>query len=425
MSTNGPQRGTGGARTSLLSIDILRGAAALAVLLFHAQGFWLRNAELGIWSGKAAHLLDAAPFVHVVTYLLFGLGSLGVPLFFVISGFCIHLPHANQDRPLALGSFAVRRFFRLYPPYLAVCAIGLALAIAHTGWGVEPATASNVLGHLVFWHYSWPPQASGTEMTVVIWTIAVEVHFYALYALLLPWLRRFGFTRAAFLWLGLGIAYRVLWLAADPSEDVIRLLEPHRFALARFGEWLLGAALAERYVQGSLTRSFGGRWRTSARGWLARTVAGIAVCAAAVAALGGQSPDLDVPATLLFTLLTGGLIACETAGELRPSEASRLVASWLGSRSYSLYLVHFLTLGMVGEVAARLLGIDKQAAGGSALWLGVTLVGVAAALTAAEILFRAVEAPSHRIARRLGRRDAPAMVLREEPGQEESSARTH
>jgi peptidoglycan/LPS O-acetylase OafA/YrhL len=42
---------------------------------------------------------------------------LGVPIFFVVSGFCIHVSFQQQSREW--GGFFLRRFFRLYPAYLA------------------------------------------------------------------------------------------------------------------------------------------------------------------------------------------------------------------------------------------------------------------------------------------------------------------
>ena len=67
-----------------------------------------------------------------------GLGYLGVPLFFVISGLCIHLPAA---RALAAGRSAAprwreffrRRFWRLHPPYLAALALAAGLLFATRG----------------------------------------------------------------------------------------------------------------------------------------------------------------------------------------------------------------------------------------------------------------------------------------------------
>jgi peptidoglycan/LPS O-acetylase OafA/YrhL len=388
------------AKASLVSIDLLRGVAALAVLMFHAQGFFGRDPGISLWDGRAHDLFAAAPSSSVIAYLLFGLGWLGVPLFFVISGFCIHLPYASSQRPLDVRQFAVRRFFRLYPPYLLACLIGLVVAVARTGWGEGAATWPNLIGHLVFWHYSWPIQPAGLEMTIVIWTIVIEVHFYAIYALLLQFMCRVGVLRTAAFALAIGIAYRVAWEWLDPPADTLRLFEPHRFALARFGEWMLGVAIAELYAGGELNWATSG-WRRTPSGWTWRCLLLVSIFAAIVAVLGGHSDYLDVPATIAFAILTGGLVACETAGYFDRQGRLRRIGRWLGSRSYSLYLVHLLVLGVSGEVAARALGIDKEASAGSWVWFGVTLVGVAAALLASDLVFRLVENPSHQLARRL------------------------
>src|SRR5215469_16550516 len=93
-------------------VDQLRGAAALAVVLCHLSV----SAYVNTPSPGEAHW----PMLGLVL----GFGYAGVPLFFVISGFCIHLPQARARASEAGAQpdwrqFFRRRFWRLYPPYAA------------------------------------------------------------------------------------------------------------------------------------------------------------------------------------------------------------------------------------------------------------------------------------------------------------------
>src|SRR6185436_9708080 len=95
--------------TRLVSIDALRGVAALGVVLYHTNA--IPGVDRRLWFGDA---VDAA--------MLFG--KYGVWLFFVISGFCIHLQWVRSRvdanvQPLGFVDFWKRRIRRLYPPYLA------------------------------------------------------------------------------------------------------------------------------------------------------------------------------------------------------------------------------------------------------------------------------------------------------------------
>jgi peptidoglycan/LPS O-acetylase OafA/YrhL len=105
----------------LRSIDLLRGCAALGVAIDHAI---IHSPQLPVerWFW---------PMYVVLHY-----GHLGVPLFFVISRFCIHLQAARRRREdsaagLNFVGFWKRRVFRLYPPYVA--ALGLSMALGHDG----------------------------------------------------------------------------------------------------------------------------------------------------------------------------------------------------------------------------------------------------------------------------------------------------
>src|SRR6476660_9088344 len=96
----------------LTSIDALRGFAALGVVLYHAVG----RADLALPRGL---LQWPGFFVHSLT----GFGYVGVFLFFVISGFCIHLQWARaraagRQSQIEFGAFWKRRLRRLYPPYV-------------------------------------------------------------------------------------------------------------------------------------------------------------------------------------------------------------------------------------------------------------------------------------------------------------------
>src|SRR4026208_957027 len=115
----------------LQSIDALRGVAALGVVLYHAV--------MQTSSAVPANIIFHWP-VRGLQFLS-SFGYIGVFLFFVISGFCIHLQwaktRANGQQPkIRFGSFWRRRFLRLYPPYLIAFALFMLMAALSTGINV-------------------------------------------------------------------------------------------------------------------------------------------------------------------------------------------------------------------------------------------------------------------------------------------------
>ena len=88
---------------SFPAIDILRGFAALLVLMYHVLlfGNWHNSVNGGLW-------------------VIWGRGFAGVDLFLVISGFVIARTalqgHATQGNKFR-ASFASRRFWRIAPLY--------------------------------------------------------------------------------------------------------------------------------------------------------------------------------------------------------------------------------------------------------------------------------------------------------------------
>src|SRR5882724_4472054 len=116
----------------LQRIDLFRAMAIIMVFCFHGFGASLTYAELP-WAGNFRDY-SAAPYSAYLTFYVFTLGQLGVPLFFVISGFCIHLSflrwalrQSDDGPPQKISNFIwqfyYRRFWRIYPAYLAALAL--------------------------------------------------------------------------------------------------------------------------------------------------------------------------------------------------------------------------------------------------------------------------------------------------------------
>jgi peptidoglycan/LPS O-acetylase OafA/YrhL len=168
----------------LQSIDALRGVAALGVVLYHA----------------VTQSTNAVPnnfFRWPVQLLQFvsSFGYIGVFLFFVISGFCIHLQWAKsranqQPQSIQFGSFWRRRIRRLYPPYLIAFALFMLMAALSTGIDVTHFFVYDVVMHLLMLHNLDPHTCY--SINGVFWTLAIEEQLYLAYFLLLFVRTRWG-----------------------------------------------------------------------------------------------------------------------------------------------------------------------------------------------------------------------------------------
>lgn len=126
------------------SLDGLRGVAAYTVVISH-----FANSVGIVWAGSGA-------------------GQIGVMLFFALSGFL--MGKLYLERPITdVPDFYLRRVARVFPLFLVLVA-------ASYLWGGFPLygiTDANLIHHLLF--------LRGESL---LWTVAVEVQFYALFPLL-------------------------------------------------------------------------------------------------------------------------------------------------------------------------------------------------------------------------------------------------
>ncbi len=222
----------------LQSIDALRGIAALGVVLYHAVL-------------QTPNLIPNNFFRWPVSLLKFvsSFGYIGVFLFFVISGFCIHLQWAKsraagKPEPIHFGSFWRRRIRRLYPPYLIALALFLLMAALSVGIDVTHFFVYDVVMHLLMLHNLDPKTCY--SINGVFWTLAIEEQLYLAYFLLLFLRTRLGWgptlVICALARVGWFFFGHLLWLTTGFGTPVPEAAASHWFT------WALGALAVEAAV---------------------------------------------------------------------------------------------------------------------------------------------------------------------------------
>jgi len=113
------------------------------------------------------------------------ISSVGMTLFFVLSGFVLWFNYAPRFRSEALSvtlrEFAIARFARLYPMYLVV-------ALGIIGWlAFWRGASAPSLAFILTMTQAWFPVLNGTVLVAVVpslqhlWSISVELFFYLLF----------------------------------------------------------------------------------------------------------------------------------------------------------------------------------------------------------------------------------------------------
>jgi peptidoglycan/LPS O-acetylase OafA/YrhL len=176
-------------------------------------------------------------------------GYIGVFLFFVISGFCIHLQWArasanDQEPQIRFGSFWKRRIRRLYPPYLIAMFLFLFLSATSIGLKVTRFFVYDVVMHLLMLHNLDPNTCY--SINGVFWTLAIEEQLYLAYFLLLFIRKRWGWgltlTVCLLARLGWMVFSHVVWLKTGIGVPVPEAAASHWFT------WALGTSAVEAWL---------------------------------------------------------------------------------------------------------------------------------------------------------------------------------
>lgn len=319
------------ASSHLSGLDLARGLAAIAVVLFH----FTNNG----WLSKEHWLASVGWYGH-----------LGVRAFFVMSGFVV--PFAmwrGGYTGQAFFSFMGRRLARLYPPYAVSVGI-MGAALMFVGKDVS-------FGSLVAHAFYLNDLVGQPWLMEVYWTLAVEVQFYILIALI---------------WRVVAVGRSWPFVAFATAIIAATLFPWPERSLPNYGTYFLLGIAAFRWHGQIGSRGING------------VIAGLCVLA-----IGMENEFHSAVAAVLPLALLALPVPVPRWGR------------FLGDISYSLYLFHMVT------GAALLTGLNAVSLS-SEIRGALVFVALAISLGASCLAFRWIELPAMNWAKRFSYRPGSA-----------------
>jgi peptidoglycan/LPS O-acetylase OafA/YrhL len=328
-------------------LDALRFVLAFWVVMGH---FGLPPIFAGADEGQfivrsLAHGYSTVPF-----------GPAAVMCFFVISGFCIHLPF-RKGKELSVGRFYARRYIRILIPVL--------------------------VGVLIFRLAGNPRPLFGTDSVwwnSVLWSLLCEEIYYAVYPAMLWFLRKCGW-----IW---------LLVPAFASSLVLTLSGTHNRGWEEFGPlqtaailypvWILGCLLAEQSesLEPVIFASEVWRWRfvVWACSWICEML--------------NFKVGIYFPQTMMwFGIVAYFWLRKELAFDANRQAGSKIARLLMagGAWSYSLYLMHLPVMTIFDKLKIPNFGPVVN-------WC----ISIAFVLICSYVFYLMVERPAHQLARKVG-----------------------
>lgn len=278
----------------------------------------------------------------------FDWGTLGVRLFFVLSGFLITgilisgrelAPRDSRRRLVFMRQFYARRFLRIFPIYYAVLFVLLLTGVGQIRqiWPWLFSYGTNIY----VWHYLAYPYA-----VPHFWTLAIEEQFYLLWPLVLLFLPRRWLMPFLLALCALGVAWR-LWASfhyAQHDWSAAFTSTPGNVDFLAIGAVLALVAHADR--EGTLPRR------------LARVALPVGLAVYALLFWLQHSYDQhaamaieNTGAALVFCWLIGTASVGFTGAFGRLLEWRPIV--YLGKISYGIYVYHFLVPVAIAAAATH------------------------------------------------------------------------
>lgn len=344
-------------RRFIPELDGLRFVGLLPVVLTHLNEYYL------VRSGREGR----TDFLSTVL----AQGSVGLPLFFVLSGFIISLPFAQRIRRgepgLLLRPYFLRRLTRLEPPYVLNLLLLYALMVSSG----RPARelGAHLLASVLYLHNL--VYGSMSAINGVAWSLEIEFQFYLLAPLLVAVFRIRGrFPRRA-------VLVAMTCAAACVSAAGVGYPRVRLSILGYAHFFFAGLLLTEIYLV---------RWEERPRRDRWGDLLGVASIAAVLVILFG----FDHPPRVFLPLPLLGICCAAFRGSAFNRFLRHPAVYLAGGMCYTVYLYHYYVISALGGAALRLTRANWPVWADLLIMAGVLLPAVFLAST---VLFVAIERP--------------------------------
>ena len=350
----------GGGADNVRPMEGLRGFAVSLVFLVHYTGLiepWVFNPST----------LALAAAIHAI-------GSTGVDLFFVLSGYLIY--GSLITRPQNFSKFMSRRIARIYPAFAVVFAVYLAMSFLFPAENKIPASLLEGSEYVVENFLLLPGIFPIIPMITVAWSLSYEMLYY----------------------LAIPLVIVILQLRRHSAATRVGLFSIAAVCIAIYCEAFGGPARLIMFISGVLLYETRASGKLVPRGDLVGFVAlvcGLFVTLVPVYGSAGSAFKISVLFISFYFLCWACFQGPKT---ILPKAFSWTPLRWLGNMSYSYYLLHGLSLK--GAFLALAIVLPKTTRYGDAIFWGLLPIMFAITLIPTAGLFLAIErplslAPSH------------------------------
>lgn len=349
----------------LPEIDGFRFFAIATVLLYHLNTHLTRVFEV-----------SSDYFSNSIIHKIMSHGSVGVDVFFAISGFILALPFARQHLfttpPISRRSYYLRRITRLEPPYVSSLIV-LLLVHVFLLRAIWTESMPHFLASLFYVHSlvydSW------STINPVAWSLEVEVQFY----LLAPFLATCFRIRNVLWRRGLLIGVILLnILHYNLNYEMIEALHLRKSILMHLHQFLIGFLFADFFLTD---------WKDVLK---SRSYVFDSIGFSSLVGLLMFNAPFHIVDDLIFSVCLFLSLVCVFKGRLFNSFFTQRWVVIVGGMCYSIYLLHY---ALIAFLATRTQGLFVSEWGYAANFGLQFLLIIPMVLVVSAIFFALIERP--------------------------------